>query len=156
MGEKRMNGRKGFTVKKLVWRLLKAFIKTVIIYFIFETITGFMGSFESFQDYQMLSMAFMVLYVIFIFATELARGTVFQHVFAVANSMMFILYFAHIFNTSAFSFAVEQIHLMIDLRFFLGIFVVGSILGLAKNLLGFILWMNEREEIWMAYQIKSL
>ncbi len=151
-----MNGRKGFTVKKLVWRLLKAFIKTVIIYFIFETITGFMGSFKSFQDYQMLSMAFMVLYVIFIFATELARGTVFQHVFAVANSMMFILYFAHIFNTSAFSFAVEQIHLMIDLRFFLGIFVVGSILGLAKNLLGFILWMNEREEIWMAYQIKSL
>lgn len=151
-----MNGRKGFTVKKLVWRLLKAFIKTVFIYFIFETITGFMGSFESFQDYQMLSMAFMVLYVIFIFATELARGTVFQHVFAVANSMMFILYFAHIFNTSAFSFAVEQIQLMIDLRFFLGIFVVGSILDLAKNMLGFILWMNEREEIWMAYQIKSL
>jgi hypothetical protein len=115
-----------------------------------------MGSFESFQDYQMVSNAFMILYVFFIFATELARGTIFQHVFAVANSMMFILYFANIFNTSAFSFAVEQIQLMIDLRFFLGIFVVGSILGLAKNMLGFILWMHEREELWLAYQIKSL
>jgi hypothetical protein len=156
MGEKKRTGKKGFTVKKLVWRLLKAFIKTVIIYFIFEIITGFMGSFESFQDYQMVSNAFMVLYVFFIFATELARGTIFQHVFAVANSMMFILYFANILNTSAFSFAVEQIQLMIDLRFFLGIFVVGSILGLAKNMLGFILWMHEREELWLAYQIKSL
>jgi hypothetical protein len=156
MGEKGNNRESGFTGRKLVVRVLKAVLKTVIIYFLFETLSAFLVPFEVFQNYQAVSVLFVALWIFFIFATELTRGTVFHHVFAIANSLVFLLYFTHVLNTSVFHIAVEQVMIMVDLRFFLGIFVLGSIVGFAKSMLDLLMWLSKREEIWLSYQIKSL
>ncbi|MCW3981289.1 MAG: hypothetical protein NWF11_07425 [Candidatus Bathyarchaeota archaeon] len=156
MGKKGSNGESSFTGRKLLLRVLKALLKTVIVYFLFETLSAFLVPFDVFQSYQTVSVLFVALYIFFIFATELTRGTVFHHVFAIANSLVFLLYFTHVLSTSVFHITVEQIMIMVDLRFFLGIFVLGSILGFAKSMLDFLMWINKREEIWLSYQMKSL
>jgi hypothetical protein len=156
MGDKWKNEEQGFTGRKLVVRVLKALLKTVIIYFLFETLSAFLVPFEVFQTYQAVSMLFVAVWIFFIFATELTRGTVFHHVFAIANSLVFLFYFTHVLSSSVFHIAVEQVMIMVDLRFFLGIFVLGSMVGFAKSMLDFLMWVNKREEIWLSYQLKSL
>ncbi len=136
-------------------RVLKAVLKTVIIYFLFETLSAFLVPFEVFQNYQAVSVLFVAMWIFFIFATELTRGTVFHHVLAIANSLVFLLYFTHVLSTGVFHIEIEQVMIMVDLRFFLGIFVLGSMVGFAKSMLDFLMWVNQREEIWLSYQIKS-
>jgi len=69
---------------------------------------------------------------------------------------MIVLYFSYVLNTGIINVTVEQINLIVDLRFFLAIFVLGGMLGFAKSILKLLNWMNEREEQWLKYQIKSL
>ncbi|MCW4052260.1 MAG: hypothetical protein NWE78_03485 [Candidatus Bathyarchaeota archaeon] len=155
MGKKVSDRESSFKGRKLVVRILKALLKTVIVYLLFETLSAFLVPLDVFQSYQAVSVLFVALYIFFIFATELTRGTVFHHILAIANSLVFLLYFTHVLSTSVFHVAMDQIMIMVDLRFFLGIFVLGSILGFARSMLDLLMWINKREEIWLSYQIKS-
>ena len=143
-------------IRIMMPRLFKAIVKTAIFYIIFAMLSSFMIPFEGFYSYQLVFTAFFALYLFFVFIIELTKGTVFQHVFSIANSLVMVLYFSYILNTGVINFTVEQINLMIDLRFFLALFVLGGILGFAKSMLQLLNWMNEREEQWLRYQIKSL
>lgn len=146
----------GFTMWNMIPRFFKALFKTAIVYLLYVVFSLFLIPFEGFYDYQALFTALVVLFLFFVFVIELAHGTVFQHIFSIANSLMIVLYFSYVLNTGIINFTVEQINLMVDLRFFLAIFVLGGMLGFAKNMLKFLNWMNEREEQWLRYQIKSL
>ena len=145
-----------FTMRTMIPRFFKAFSKTAIVYIFFIIFSGFTNPFEGFYDHKLLFSAFVVLYMVFIFANELVRGTIFQHIISIAQSLIIVIYFSYILNTGIINFAIEQINLMIDLRFFLAIFVLGGLLGFAKSMLCLLNWINEREEQWLRYQIKSL
>jgi glucan phosphoethanolaminetransferase (alkaline phosphatase superfamily) len=140
----------------MIPRFLKAIFKTAIVYILFVIFSAFTIPFEGFYDYKLFFTAFVVLYMAFVFIIELVRGTIFQHIASIVNSLMIVIYFAYIFNTGIINLTVEQINLMVDLRFFLAIFVLGGLLGFAKSMLSLLNWMNEREEQWLKYQIKSL
>lgn len=139
-----------------VIRFFKALFKAAIVYIFFFIFSMFMIPFEGFQNYQMLSTALVVLYILFIFVIELAHDTIFQHIFAIANSLIMLLYFAHILDMGIINVAVEQIAITIDLRFFLTILALGGLLSLAKSMFQLLNWMNKREERWLRCQIKSL
>jgi len=144
------------TMRIMIPRFFKALFKTVIVYLLYVVFSSFLIPFEGFYDYQALFTALVVLFLFFVFVIELAHGTVFQHIFSTVNSLMIVLYFSYVLNTGIINVTVEQINLIVDLRFFLAIFVLGGMLGFAKSILKLLNWMNEREEQWLKYQIKSL
>ncbi len=140
----------------MIPRFLKALIKTVVIYLFFAIFSAFMIPFEGFYDYQALFTVLFALYLVLVFLTELTKGTVFQHIFGITNSLMIVLYFSYVFNTGVINYTIEQVSLMIDLRFFLALFVIGGLIGFAKSMLQLLNWMNEKEEQWLQYQLRSL
>ncbi len=145
-----------FTIRIMIPRFFKALFKTAIVYFLFIIFSAFIIPFEGFYDYQALFTALVSLYLFFVFIIELTHGTVFQHIFGIANSLMIVLYFAYVLNTGIINVTIEQINLMVDLRFFLALFVLGGLLGFAKSILKLLNLMNEREERWLQCQLKSL
>ena len=145
-----------FTARNLAKRFFKALIKTVIVYVLFAAISAFLIPFASFYSYEATLSVFFALYLFFVFVIEFTKGTVFYHAFSIANSLVIVLYFSYVMNTGVINIAVEQFNMMVDLRFFLAIFVLGGILGFAKSMLQLLNWMNEREEQWLNLQIKSL
>lgn len=147
---------KKLSIRVLIPRIVKALVKTVIIYIIFAIFSTFMIPFEGIYNYETLFTVLFALYLLFVFIIELTRDTIFHHIFSIANSLMIVFYFSYVLNTGVINFTVEQINLMIDVRFFLALFVIGGMLGFAKSILQLLSWMNEREEQWLRVQIKSL
>jgi len=145
-----------FTIRILIPRFFKALFKTAVVYILFLIFSAFIAPFEGLYGYQTLFTALIALYLFFIFIIELAHGTVFQHVFGIANALMIVLYFAYALKASQINFTIEQISLMVDLRFFFALFVLGGVLGFAKSMLQLLSWINEKEERWLDYQLKSL
>jgi hypothetical protein len=144
------------TVRGMVPRLLKAFAKTAIAYSVFFVLSTAMAPIQSIYSYQSLFTVFFVVYLFFIFVIEITRGTIYQHVFCIANSLVIVVYFSYLLSTSVINFTVEQITLMVDLRFFFYVLVLGGVVGFAKSILQLISWINEREERWLSCQVKSL
>ena len=145
-----------FRVRTILPKFFKALFKTGIVYLLFIIFSAFIAPFQGLYDYQMVLTGFFALYMFFIFILEFTRGTIFHHIFSIANSLFVVFYFAGIINTGKINFTLEQFNLMIDIRFFLAIFILGSILGLAKSMLNLLSWMNEREEQWLKTHINSL
>lgn len=145
-----------FSLKILIPRFFKALSKTAIVYIFFLIFSAFIVPFEGLFGRQALFSAIVALYLFFIFVTEFARGTIFHYIFNIANSLMIVLYFGYVLNSSVLSFAVEQFNLVVDLRFFFAIFVLGGMLGFAKGILQLLNWINEKEEQWLQCQIRSL
>ncbi len=145
-----------FNKKKISLRLCKALFKSAVVYILFSIFSMVVAPFEGFVGYQPLSIAFVAIYICFIFIIELTRGTVFQHVFSVANSLLIVAYIVHILNVGVINASLEEFILTMDLRFFFSVFAIGGFLGFAKNMLQFLNWMNEREEIRFSNYIKSL
>jgi hypothetical protein len=144
------------TVRSMVPRLLKASAKTAIAYIVFNVLSTLIASVQSIYSYQSIFTAFFAVYLFFIFVIEITRGTIYQHVFCIANSLMVVVYFSYLLNTSVINFAVEQVTLMIDLRFFFYVLLLGGVVGFAKSVLQLLSWINEREEHWLSCQVKSL
>lgn len=144
------------TKRDVAVRIIRATVKTVMVYFLFSVISMLMSSFEGFYRYQASSTIFIAVYIVFIFVIELSRGTVFQHVCSIANSLIIVIYFAHVMSQGMINMGIAGFNLTIDLRFFLSIFVLGGILGFARTMLQLLNWMNEKEELWLRYQMRSL
>jgi hypothetical protein len=145
-----------FTVRSMVPRFLKAFAKTAIAYVAFIVLSTAMAPVQSIYSYQSIFTAFFAVYLFFIFVIEITRGTIYQHVFCIANSLIVVVYSSYLLNTSVINFAVEQVTLMIDLRFFFYVLLLGGVVGFAKSVLQLLSWINEREEHWLSCQVKSL
>lgn len=151
-----MRGKKSrFSVRDLTIRFFKGLLKAGIAYVSFMVLSAFAAPFESFFGHQTLSSVLIVLYVSFIFIVELVHGTILQHVFSIANSLMVVLYFGTVLNDSLINLALEQTVITVDLSFFFGVFVLGGVLGFAKSMLHLLKWMNEREELWLEIQMRS-
>ena len=144
------------TIRSMVPRLLKAFAKTAIAYFVFVVLSTAMASIQSIYSYQSLFTVFFAVYLFFIFVIEITKGTIYQHAFCIANSLTVVVYFSYLLNTSVINFTVEQIALMVDLRFFFYVLILGGVVGFAKSILQLLNWINEREEYWLSCQVKSL
>ncbi|MCW3985413.1 MAG: hypothetical protein NWE91_03255 [Candidatus Bathyarchaeota archaeon] len=144
------------TMRNLMPRVFKALLKVAIGYILFFVLSELLIPFKGIYSYQTGFTALIVLFLIFTFFIELAKGTIVQHVFSIANSLMIVFYFVCILDAGIINVTIEQVDLMVDLRFFLSIFILGGVLSFAKSMLQLVNWMNEKEERWLIYQIKSL
>lgn len=133
--------------KIMLIRFLKALCKATIIYVPLSLLHQILEPFEALSyGPQTLSTTVLLVYISFIFIIEIAHGTIIQHAFSLANSLVVIFFFAQLLETGTIRFTINQLNFSIDPRFFLGLFVVGGILGFVKNMLGLLNWINEREE----------
>ena len=145
-----------FTIRNMAPRLLKAIAKTAIAYIIFVGLSTALTPVQSIYNYQSPFTMFFTLYLAFIFIIEITRGTIYQHAFCIANSLMLVVYSSYLLNTCIISLTVEQIALTVDPRFFFYVLVLGGVAGFAKSLLQLLSWINEREERLLGCQIMSL
>jgi hypothetical protein len=148
--------RNRFDIKKISLRLCKATFKSAIFYIIFSIFTMIIAPFEGIVNYQAPSIVFMIIYICFIFVSELTQGSIYQHVFSIANSLLVIAYITNILELGVINASIEQFSMRVDLRFFLSVFMIGGFLGFTKSMLQLLSWLNEREEYWFADHIKSL
>jgi len=145
-----------FTMRNFLSRFSKALLKVAIGYILFFIFSKLMIPLEGIYSYQTGLTTLIVLFLVFTFFIELTKGTIIQHVFSITNSLMIVFYFVCILDTGLINVTIEQVDLMVDLRFFLSILILGGVLSFAKSMLQLVNWMNEREERWLRYQIKSL
>jgi len=145
-----------FMMRNLLSRLSKALFKVAIGYSLFYIFSKLMIPLEGIYSYQTSFTTLIVLFLVFTFFIELAKGTIIQHAFSITNSLMIVFYFVCILDMGIINVTIEQVDLMVDLRFFLSIFIMGGVLSFAMSMLQLVNWMNEREERWLRYQIKSL
>jgi hypothetical protein len=145
-----------FTVRTVVPRLLKACVKTTIIYLCLLAFAVIAAPVQSVYSFQPIFTAFLAAYLLFIFVIEMGRGTIYQYVFGIASSMTAVLYFAYLLNTSVISVPLEQAIITVNAQFFFYVLLLGGVLGLVKSILRLLNWINEKEESWLSLQVKSL
>jgi hypothetical protein len=145
-----------FSTRSFGIRIVKALVKTGVIYILFVIFSRILLPLESILNIHESLNAFFYLFLIFVFATEFFKDTVLQHVFSVANSLAVVFYFAYALDTGVLRFSVQQTYLMIDIRFFFSLLIISGILSFAKSLLQSINWASKREERLLNYPIKSL
>lgn len=136
----------GLSVRTVVFRFLKASAKTALIYVVFHLLTAFMLPLKELYTYSTSLPMFFAVFLAFMFLIELTKGTVYHHIFSIANALFVVFYLARISNTGTIRLSVERIVMTIDLSFFLAVFLLGGVIGFAKSLLHLLGWMNEREQ----------
>jgi hypothetical protein len=77
---------------------------------------------------------------------DLTSGTIFQYFFNAARALFVICYLIFSLNGGIFGITVQNISLSIDLRLFLTIATLLSLLGFAKSILQAVDYLNTRAE----------
>ncbi|MCK5631312.1 hypothetical protein KAH85_02010 [Candidatus Bathyarchaeota archaeon] len=142
------------TKGELAKRFLKASIKVAFICLLFYAFSMLIGPLQEVYSFESLSVVFMLMLVVFTFANELSRGSIFNPILKIGYSFAMMIYFAFAMHGSIVQFQVESVVLMIDLRFFFGLFLLFSLLGFARSLLSFIDWINDKDEKWLRRQME--
>jgi hypothetical protein len=142
-------------IRILIQRLAKASLKAGIIYGIFAILTALMAPITGVFDYHGVVTVPFAFYLTLIFLIEVSRGAILQYIFSAVSHLAMILYFSYVMDSAIVSFAVERIGLTVDLRFFIALFMLASVLGLAKNMMGVLDWLNTKEEQWLHLQTRS-
>jgi hypothetical protein len=89
---------------------------------------------------------FVAVYITLMIIGEFTAGTVYQYFFSAAKTLFVIGYLILSLNGGMIGATFESISLLIDLRLFLVVAMVLSLLGLAKSVMQAVNFMNEKAE----------
>jgi hypothetical protein len=89
---------------------------------------------------------FVMVYIFFIIVGELTSGTIFQHFFNTAKALFLILFLIFSLKTGLVGITFQNVSLIVDLRLFLTVAILLSLLGLAKSMLQAINFLNQKAE----------
>ena len=136
-------------VKKLIPRLLKAAVLSIIFYFIVYYISTLLSPVETFFPlYRPLTDFFATIFIFLLFAAELSYGTVLRYVFGFAKTLVFIVYLIYVLNGGILNLSIpvygRPMNVMVDVRIFLTMLIFVLILGLSKNILQTIKFLSEK------------
>ncbi|MBX5329223.1 MAG: hypothetical protein QHH18_07810 [Candidatus Bathyarchaeota archaeon] len=136
-------------LKKFTFKALKATVKGVIFYVVYFVLwTMFLAQAATLvPGLQQVIEAFVMVYVVLIVIGELTSGTIYRFFFDAAKALFVIGYLIFSLKGGVIDFSFENINLLVDLRVFLSIAILLSLLGLAKSVLGAINFMSEKAEI---------
>lgn len=136
-------------LKKFTFKALKATVKGVIFYVVYFVLwTMFLAQAAALiPGLQQVIEAFVMVYVVLMVIGELTSGTIFRFFFDAAKALFVIGYLIFSLKGGVINFSFENINLLVDLRIFLSIAILLSLLGLAKAVLGAINFMSEKAEI---------
>jgi uncharacterized ion transporter superfamily protein YfcC len=145
MAEKENNFKK--RVRSLAFKALKAAVKGLLFYGIYFVLWMFLAPLsEIIPGFHQTAEAFVITYVILMVIGELASGTIFQYFFNAAKALFVICYLILSLNGGIFGITYQNVNLIIDLRLFLAVATLLSLLGFAKSVLQAINYLNENAE----------
>ena len=135
------------TVRNFTFKALKATVKGTLFYGIYFVLWMSLAPIsEMVPGLQQMVETFVMVYILLIIVGELTSRTIFQYFFNVAKALFVIGYLIFSLKSGIFGLTFQNVRLMIDLRLFLMIAMLLSLLGLAKSVLQAINYMNEKAE----------
>jgi hypothetical protein len=134
-------------VRNFTFKALKATVKGILFYGIYFVLWMSLAPIsEMVPGFQQMVETFVMVYILLIIVGELTSRTIFQYFFNVAKALFVIGYLIFSLKSGIFGLTFQNVRLMIDLRLFLMIAMLLSLLGLAKSVLQAINYMNEKAE----------
>jgi len=134
-------------VRNFTFKALKATVKGILFYGIYFVLWMFVAPIsEMVPGFQQMIETFVMVYIFLIIIGELTSGTIFQCFFNVAKALFVIGYLIFSLKGGIFGLTFQNVSLMVDLRLFLVIAMLLSLLGLAKSVFQAINYMNEKAE----------
>ena len=134
-------------VRNFTFKALKATVKGILFYAIYFVLWMFLAPIsEIVPGLQQMIETFVMVYIFLIIVGELTSGTIFQYFFNVARALFVIGYLIFSLKGGIFGLTFQNVSLMVDLRLFLAIAMLLSLLGLAKPVFQAINYMSEKEE----------
>jgi hypothetical protein len=141
--ENRTKGR----IRKNVLKVVKAAVKATIVIVIYAILIQFLAPVSSIiPSLQQMIQTFTIVYVVLMIISDLASGTLFQHVFNAAKALFVMIYLVFFLNAGIFEYTFGSLSLTVDLRLFLVISMLLGLLGLAKSVLQAINYVSEKAE----------
>lgn len=145
MATKTNNDSKSF--RKMIFKALKATTKGIIFYVVYLILWQFLAPVSEFvPGLQQMIETFVSVYIALIIVTELTSDTIFQHFLNTAKALFVIVYLMLSLKTGIFGLTLESMSIIVDVRLFLIIAMLLSLLGLARSVLQAIHYVNEKAE----------
>jgi len=134
-------------LRGIVFRALKATVKGILFYIIYYVVSQLIAPILMLvPGLQQMIETFFIIYIVLMMVGDLTSGTIYQHFFNVAKALFVIGYMLFSLEGAVFGTSFGNVSLMVDLRMFLVIAVLLSLLGLAKTVLQTINYMSEKAE----------
>jgi len=134
-------------IRRIVFLALKAIVKATIFYVVYFIVSGFLAPVNEFiPGFQQMIETFVMVYIVLMIIGDLTSGTIYQHFFNAAKALFVMAYLIMSLNGGLFGVTFENVNLVVDLRLFLIVAMLLSLLGLAKSVLQAINYMNEKAE----------
>lgn len=133
--------------KKFAFKALKAFLKSFLFYILYLYVWSFLAPVTEFvAGLQQTVENFVIAYIALGVLGDLVSDTLFQYFISTAKALFVICYLALTLNRGIFSLTYKNIALTVDLRLFLMVAILLSLLGLAKSMLQAISYINKKAE----------
>ena len=126
---------------------MKAGIKAVliyIVYFIFMLLVQ--PFFELIGQYSLLIDIFFMVIIAFTFLTEFFSGTIVKYMIEFSKSLFIVFYFVASLNSGIIDVTMENVSIIVNLRFFLLMLVLINVIGMAKTVLSAVNFLHEKSE----------
>ena len=134
-------------IRNFTFKALKATVKGILFYALYFVLWMFVAPISDMvPGLQQMIETFVMVYILLMIVGELVSGTIFQYFFNVAKALFVIGYLIFSLNGGIFGLTFQNVSLMVDLRLFLAIAMLLSLLGLAKSVLQAINYMSEKAE----------
>jgi hypothetical protein len=134
-------------LRGIVFRALKTTVKGILFYIIYYVASQLIAPILTLvPGLQQMIETFFIIYIVLMVVGDLTSGTIYQHFFNVAKALFVIGYMLFSLGAAVFAASFGNVSLMVDLRMFLVIAVLLSLLGLAKTVLQTINYMSEKAE----------
>ena len=135
------------TLREITFKVFKATIKGVLFYAVYYFLTQFLAPIsEIVPGFQLMIEAFVMVYITLMILGELTSGTIFHYFFDTAKSLFVVLYLLLTLNEGLLSVNFKNLNLIVDLRLFMTIAMLFSLLGLAKSMLQAINFLSGKAE----------
>ena len=135
-------------LRKIATRALKASIKGILLYVVYFILSLFLAQVtEAIPTLQQSIETFVTLYIILIVVGEFMAGTVYQYFFGASKSLFVISYLILSLKSGLVNATYGNINLLVDLRLFLVVAMLLSLLGFARSILQAINFTNKKASL---------
>ena len=135
-------------LRKIGFRALKAAAKGILVYVLYFVLSLFLAPFvEMVPTLQQSIEAFVTPYLILMVIGDFLADTIYHYFFGAGKSLFVIFYLILSLKSGVVSTSFGSINLLVDLRLFLVIAMLLSLLGLARSVFQAINFMNEKASL---------
>lgn len=135
-------------LRRITLKILKATIKAALLYGVYFVLSMFLAPISDVvSGFQQMVETFVTVYLFLMILGEITSGTVFQHFFGAAKALFVILYLIFSLNGGVITLYFQGAQLMVDIRLFLMVAILLSLLGFAKSVLQAINFLNEKAQM---------